>query len=65
MSAALDAAVPAPVGREFLGAARDLRRQIEREDNVVNVTINALTAPIRDRLRRFPQRAARTLCGMN
>lgn len=48
-----------PVGREFYGRARDIRRQITAEDLVYDATVDALMAPVGDRLRRFPKRSLR------
>jgi hypothetical protein len=57
---AADPAVPAvPVGAEFIGKARDLRRRVEREDANLIPTINSLIAPIDARLRKFPARKMR------
>ena len=48
-----------PVGAEFFGKARDLRRRVEREDAKFFPAINRLIAPIDGRLRRFPERKMR------
>ena len=46
-----------PVGAEFFGKARDLRRRVEREDAKFFPAINRLIAPAR--LRKFPERKMR------
>ena len=57
---AAELAVPAvPVGAEFFGKARDLRRRVAREDANFIATINSLIAPIDARLRKFPARRMR------
>ena len=48
-----------PVGAEFFGKARDLRRRVEREDAKFFPAINSLIAPIDTRLRKFPERKMR------
>jgi hypothetical protein len=44
---------------EFLGKARDIRRRVAREDTEYDRTVDALIAPVQDRLRRYPQRSLR------
>ena len=48
-----------PVGAEFFGKARDLRRRVEREDAKFFSAISRLIAPIDARLRKFPERKMR------
>jgi hypothetical protein len=48
-----------PVGAEFFGKARYLRRRVEREDAQFVATINGLIAPIEQRLRKYPTRKLR------
>jgi hypothetical protein len=48
-----------PVGAEFFGKARDLRRRVAHEDAKFFPAINRLIAPIDARLRKFPERKMR------
>lgn len=48
-----------PLGAQWLGLARDLRRRVAAEDAQYDAAIQELIAPIRDRLRRFPHRSLR------
>ena len=48
-----------PISTAARGQARDIRRQIEREDAAYDRTILALLQPARDRLKRFPRRSLR------
>ena len=50
------AAWAVPVGAEFFGKARDLRRRVAHEDAKFFPAINRLIAPIDARLRKFPER---------
>lgn len=60
LTAQVEASPPTPVvPREFYGRARDIRRQIEREDATYDAAINRLTDPVRARLQRFPHRSLR------
>jgi hypothetical protein len=52
-----DVAAPTvPIGAEFWGLARDVRRRIEREDADYNALVNRLLDPVIERLRRHPHR---------
>ena len=53
------AARAVPVGAEFFGKARDLRRRVAHEDAKFFPAINRLIAPIDARLRKFPERKMR------
>ena len=48
-----------PVGAEFFGQARDLRRRVLLEDEQLGRVMHAAMAPIYERLRRYPERALR------
>ena len=59
VTAPTDAHASVSVSTEARGRARDIRRQIEREDAEYDRTILALLQPARDRLKRFPRRSLR------
>ena len=54
-----DAPSSVPVGARFMEHAHDIRRRIAAEDREYDRLVHALITPIRDRLRRFPQRSLR------
>lgn len=57
-AAALAPPVPA-VGAQWLGLARDLRRRVGVEDVLYDQTVAELIAPLKERLRRYPNRSLR------
>jgi hypothetical protein len=59
ISASADVYEPTPIGAEFFGRARDLRRRIAAEDAQYDASVKELIEPIRDRLRRYPRRSPR------
>ena len=50
---------PVPIGAQFMGRARDLRRRVEREDTAYDAAVNQLIDPVMSRLRRHPARSVR------
>jgi hypothetical protein len=54
-----DAPPRVPVGAQWTGLARDIRRRIVAEDRLYDAALRRLTAPLRERLRRYPGRCLR------
>jgi hypothetical protein len=50
----LDSPTSSHVPMEFVGLARLFRNQVAAEDRLVDAALNALTPPLRERLRRKP-----------
>jgi hypothetical protein len=59
ISAQVDANEQTPIGAQFWGLARDLRRRVGLEDIAYDAAVRELVTPVRDRLRRYPRRAPR------
>ena len=51
----LDSAASSHVGAEFIGLARVFRNVVQAEDHAVDRALNAIAAPLRERLRHHPK----------